>query len=967
MTFHSKNPPPRQTPLWALALLLLSASGCGALPAEPGDVLFEQTAQSLDAVPLYKTNLLTNPDGESGNLSGWTVLSNGGQGWLVGGAPGERAFHTSYGWATREQVIDLYAKGFDAAMMAKAPPIHVGETLRREYCGDPYYLRVELLDAQMQPITSWDTGTQSTGGPCEWSIDWQKLEHTFTDYGPNVRFVRFGDGGRDSESWGGHYGTVFDDAFVLVSPPDHPDTFKNLLLNYDAEHGDLSDWQLTENGGEGWKVFGEPGDRIFQTSYAWNRRVQVVDLYEHGFDAATMARSPLILVKEKFRRSYCPDQYYLKVQLLNEQQVPVAQWDSGVRTHAGPCAWDAPAWEQLQYTFMRYGAGVRYVRWEDGGKDTEGWSGPYGAQLDDAALVVYGDNLLTNPWANDGTLSGWQVTENGGSGYALAPSGVGDTRAVLTSYGWFRRTQTVDLASKGYLPAELDASPDVYASELFGRTYCPDDYYLKVELLRADMSVITSWDSGVQRHQGPCEWSEEWRALSRVFEDYGPGLRYIRWEDGGRDTEFWGAHYGAQLDGAFLSLRPQTHHHAASRQRRSVNTHAACGGLGQSPCHHDASNWCWTPAFWVLQAFDVCSEYDYCEGGLAMQTTNGHVTCGCAPSLSQTRAGCQATPQGSITVKDISGDIDVPDYRLLRNVKGHYATVRDASLAQFFVPNSPQVEPNCAVVSTKPGWSLARCQAEKPTCTTLNAKSQEGATFVSPLYTVEDWGTKYPVSSGLAELRVNGNWFDIRGTPGFPYKEPCTNILGLSVSDSTVVSRADTPDRDGMGTANYLDAFLVVAGAGGKNEFHFASNSGIASYTNVKHAVGGFLLVKNGKVLDPPSSTKPNAVGARTVLGIDRTGETLTIAVVESVSGSKGLNAADIAQYMKRVHKAYHVINLDNSGSSQFFFKNGESVTKSDPGDNHPDTYARVYRPVPNFLSIRVPQAVASPIYHDEL
>ncbi|MBM7115393.1 phosphodiester glycosidase family protein [Archangium primigenium] len=956
---------PRGVVPWAAALALLGVLGCGVVPTEPAEPSLARAPQSLAASALFKTNLLANPDAETGDLSGWSVIATGGEGWTVRGAAGERTFHTSYGWSRREQVIDLHAKGFSAAVMAKAPPIHVGEVVRREYCADNYTIRVELLDAQMNLVTAWDTGTQSTGGPCEWSVDWRHVEHTFTDYGPQVRFVRFRDGGQSTEIWAGHYGPVFDDAFVQVSPPAHPDTFQNLLLNYDAEHGDLSDWQITENGGAGWQVAGAPGSRYFQTSYGWNRRVQVVDLYAHGFDAATMARSPLILVKEKSRRSYCPDSYYLKVQLLDAQMAPVAQWDSGVRTHAGPCAWDDPAWEQLQYTFMRYGPGVRYVRWEDGGRDSESWGGPYGAQLDEAALVVYGDNLLTNPWANDGTLSGWQVTENGGYGYALAPSGVGDTRAVQTSAGWFRRNQIVDLASKGYTAEELDEAPVVYASELFGRTYCPDDYYLKVELLRADMSVLASWNSGVQRHQGPCEWSEEWRTLSHIFERYGPGLRYIRWEDGGRDTEFWATHYGAKLDGAFLSLRPETHAHSGQHARRSVSTSAACGGLGQPLCHHKATNWCWTPAFWVLQALDACSEYDYCDSGLAESTAAGHLTCQCPTSLARSNSACLPTPQGSISVTQISGDIDIEGYpKILRNVKGHFAIVRNARHAQFFVPNSPEKTPNCDVVGKTP-TEKAACRQTPPSCATLNKKNEEGKPYLSPLYTVEQWGAQYPAPAGLAELRVNGNWFDIRGTPGFPYKEPCTNIIGYSVSNGQVVSIKDEPDRMGSVT-NYLDALIIRSEPGGENSIHFAPYADIGSYTHVKHAVGGFLLVKDGKVLTPPSSAKPDAVGARTVVGIDKS-DNLIVAVVEATGSAKGLNATDIAHYMKRVHKAQHVINLDNSGSSQFFFKKGTDVTQSQPGDNHPDNYARVYRPVPNFLSIRVPEAVATPPGHDEL
>ncbi|EPX58265.1 hypothetical protein D187_004021 [Cystobacter fuscus DSM 2262] len=38
----------------------------------------------------------------------------------------------------------------------------------------------------------------------------------FTGYGPAARYVRWTDGGMDSEWWWGHYGVVMDDAVVAV-------------------------------------------------------------------------------------------------------------------------------------------------------------------------------------------------------------------------------------------------------------------------------------------------------------------------------------------------------------------------------------------------------------------------------------------------------------------------------------------------------------------------------------------------------------------------------------------------------------------------------------------------------------------------------------------------------------------------------------------------------------------------------
>ena len=46
----------------------------------------------------------------------------------------------------------------------------------------------------------------------------------------------------------------------------------------------------------------------------------------------------------------------------------------------------------------------------------------------------------------------------------------------------------------------------------------------------------------------------EWEKLEHVFCDYPPGVRYIYFEDYGRDTSYWAGHYGAKLAGATVKF-----------------------------------------------------------------------------------------------------------------------------------------------------------------------------------------------------------------------------------------------------------------------------------------------------------------------------------------------------------------------------------------------------------------------------
>ena len=53
---------------------------------------------------------------------------------------------------------------------------------------------------------------------------------------------------------------------------------------------------------------------------------------------------------------------------------------------------------------------------------------------------------------------------------------------------------------------------------------------------------MAEYDSGIIT----CE--EEWGYFGQAFESYGAGLRYIYFEHGGRDTEFFAGNYGSQFD-----------------------------------------------------------------------------------------------------------------------------------------------------------------------------------------------------------------------------------------------------------------------------------------------------------------------------------------------------------------------------------------------------------------------------------
>jgi Ca2+-binding RTX toxin-like protein len=159
-------------------------------------------------------------------------------------------------------------------------------------------------------------------------------------------------------------------------------------------------------------------------------------------------------------------------------------------------------------------------------------------------------NLLTNPGAETGDMSGWNILQNGGNGWTVQTGGYEGSQTFVTSYAWGKRSQTVDLVAKGYSTAVLDQAPTINISEWF-RGIGPktaDLSYLKVELRDAGGNVIASFNSGELTAKS------DWQQISHTFANYGAGVRYVYWEDGGKDVEYWAGHYGTQFDGASLTL-----------------------------------------------------------------------------------------------------------------------------------------------------------------------------------------------------------------------------------------------------------------------------------------------------------------------------------------------------------------------------------------------------------------------------
>ncbi|HOF39761.1 MAG TPA: PKD domain-containing protein [Candidatus Hydrogenedentes bacterium] len=193
------------------------------------------------------------------------------------------------------------------------------------------------------------------------------------------------------------------------------------------------------------------------------------------------------------------------------------------------------------------------------------------------SLTAAGQNLLVNPSAERGDLSGWTILAAPAGGWRAgalplaqmssvpgrdphSPDGCSvfftDGSISSSNLNWCRRCQIVDLMASGYTEEQLDAAPDITVSEWFrgfSTRFIPiysDTAYLNVELRGADGETVI----GAPYHSGEFTTSGIWQQKTHTFSGYGPGVRYIYWEDGGKAAEQWGFTDGPVLDEAFLTV-----------------------------------------------------------------------------------------------------------------------------------------------------------------------------------------------------------------------------------------------------------------------------------------------------------------------------------------------------------------------------------------------------------------------------
>uniref|UniRef100_A0A6I8SN42 F-box protein 2 n=1 Tax=Xenopus tropicalis TaxID=8364 RepID=A0A6I8SN42_XENTR len=166
-----------------------------------------------------KRNLLKNNSGEGKKSFAISLLdlNYGGDGWKIEDLPGDNGndfpfegikkyFATSFEWCSKSQLIDLLSEGYWEDLLDTDQPNILIEDwyAARSDSGCLYELCVQLLSDNKDIITEYKSEIITI--PQFSDASWNQINHTFSGYGPGVRFIRFQHGGQDSVFWKGWYG-----------------------------------------------------------------------------------------------------------------------------------------------------------------------------------------------------------------------------------------------------------------------------------------------------------------------------------------------------------------------------------------------------------------------------------------------------------------------------------------------------------------------------------------------------------------------------------------------------------------------------------------------------------------------------------------------------------------------------------------------------------------------------------------
>ncbi|KAJ6661311.1 hypothetical protein lerEdw1_015449 [Lerista edwardsae] len=174
-------------------------------------------------------------------------------------------------------------------------------------------------------------------------------------------------------------------------------------------------------------------------------------------------------------------------------------------------------------------------------------------------LEPFGRNLIKNPCGTERLLH-WEI-QQGGDGWTVEENldfveGAEAQTCFVSSYMHCAKWQVVDLLKEGLWEDLLDiCQPDIVISDWWGpREDCGCQYAISVSLLAANRNLVLA-EFSLRPNHIP-QWNDaKYQQVSHVFQNYGPGVRYIRFLHTGQDTQYWAGHYGARITNSTVLVK----------------------------------------------------------------------------------------------------------------------------------------------------------------------------------------------------------------------------------------------------------------------------------------------------------------------------------------------------------------------------------------------------------------------------
>ncbi|NXT65549.1 FBX6 protein, partial [Chaetops frenatus] len=175
-------------------------------------------------------------------------------------------------------------------------------------------------------------------------------------------------------------------------------------------------------------------------------------------------------------------------------------------------------------------------------------------------------NLIKNPCAEE-NFQHWTLDDNKGDEWKIEdlPGAHGNDmpdptvhKYFVTSFGPCFKSQLITLRKEGYWNQLMDEKrPEITVKDWYAARFdCGCRYEITVRLLSKDYIVLEEF------HPEPViieQWSDaKWREISHTFQNYPPGVRYIWFQHGGQDTQYWAGWYGIRVTNSSITIGPQT-------------------------------------------------------------------------------------------------------------------------------------------------------------------------------------------------------------------------------------------------------------------------------------------------------------------------------------------------------------------------------------------------------------------------